>query len=317
MKEIIIKDRQVGKRIDKFLASAFAKAPADKQEFFSYSRGEIIRNIKAGNILVNGKKVKPSYKLHQDSIISCKLPTTNHELIPNPSLKIKIIYQNENLIIIDKPAGLQVHPDKYETKNTLVNWLVYKFPKIKSVHDNSPDAWLRPGIVHRLDKDTSGVMAIAKNIKAFLELKNLFKSHEIEKKYFALVYGKLKNKSGVISKLIARSSTYRKQVIAGRKTKTKIRSAITEYKVLKEFNNYTLLEVTPKTGRMHQIRVHLFSIGHPIVGDKLYKFKNIKRVNAPRQMLHAEIINFKIFGESYAFNADPPRDMMDFIGNID
>ncbi len=325
MKKIIVKKIAFGKRIDKFLASAFAKAPADKQEFFSYSRGEIIRNIRVGNILVNGKKVKPSYILRQGDIIKSKIKNQKSKITPNPNIKIKVIYQDENIIAIDKPAGLQVHPVKADFSsargaspdNTLVNWLVYKFPEVKEIHDNSPDAWLRPGIVHRLDKDTSGVMVIARNMKSFEELKKLFRERKIEKKYLALVYGKLKEKRGVISKPIARAATYKKQVVAGRKTKTKIREAVTEYKVLKAFNNYSLLEVIPKTGRMHQIRVHLFSIGHPIVGDKIYKLKNIKAIDATRQMLHAESLKFNLFGNNYSFSSKIPPDMNNYVVNID
>lgn len=307
MKRINVKKDNPEIRLDKFLV----------REFFSHSRGEIIRNIRAGNVLVNNKKVKPSYILRRGDAISSKLKVRSEKLIPNRNIRIEIIYKDENIIVINKPAGLQVHPDKNESKNTLVNWLIHKFPEVINVHDDSAEANFRPGIVHRLDKDTSGVVVTARNIKAFQELKKLFKEHKIEKKYLALVYGKLKNKSDVISKPIARSSTYKKQVIAGRKTKTKIRKALTEYKVLKEFNDYSLLKVTPKTGRMHQIRIHLFSIGHPIVGDKIYKLKKLKRVDAPRQMLHAKSISFKLLSKNYRVNANIPGNMTSFMRNID
>lgn len=316
MKNIIIsKKKNTSIRIDKFLV----------REFFSLgmTRGEIIRNVKKGNVLVNSKKAKPSYKLKADDKITFPSPPPSLEgrggLVLNSNLKIKIIYQDKNIIVVDKPAGIQVHPDHNEKKNTLVNWLIYKFPEIREVIDvpsyirsidgvHTADPRLRSGIVHRLDKDTSGVMAVARNMKAFQELKKLFKEHQVEKKYLALVYGILKNKEGVIEKPIARAATYRKQVIAGRKTKTKIREAVTEYKVLKEFNNFSLLEVMPKTGRMHQIRIHLFSINHPVIGDKLYKLKNIKLIQAQRQMLHAEQIKFKLFGKNYSFSSPIPND---------
>ncbi len=338
MKTVTVKKVNAGERIDKFL----------KREFFSLgmTRGEIIKNIKAGSILVNNKKVKPSYKLcPKDKIISnfpaspaggqflppqrdpARAVTISKKILPNSKIKIKVIYQDENLIVVDKPAELQVHPDHNEKKNTLVNWLIAKFPEVKdvvytkyipSIYDaDTNEARLRPGIVHRLDKDTSGVMVVARNQKTFEELKKLFKEHKVEKKYLALVYGILKNKKGVIEKPIARAGTYKKQVIAGRKTKTKIREAVTHYKVFKEFNNYSLLEVTPKTGRMHQIRVHLFSIGHPIVGDKLYKLKNIKSIPAPRQILHAQSLKFKLFGKNYSFSSLPPADFKKAVKIID
>ncbi len=267
--------------------------------------------------MVNGKGVKPSYKLCRGDKIKSKIKNQKSKLISNPNLKIKIIYQDKNVIAINKPAGVRIHPDSKEKLNTVVNWLIYKFPEIKSVHDNSPDVRLRPGIVHRLDKDTSGVMVIARNKKSFGELKKLFQTRKITKKYIAVVYGKLKEKIGIIEKSIARAGNYKKQVIAGRKTKTKIREAVTHYKVIKEFANYSLLGVTPKTGRMHQIRVHLFSIGHPIIGDKLYKLKNIQRIDASRQMLHAESLKFNLFGSNYSFSSKIPPDMNNFVVNID
>lgn len=311
MKKIVINNKNSGIRLDKFLV----------REFFSLglTRGEIIRRIKNGKVLVlvNGKKVKSSYILHQNDTISYKLLTTNYRLIPNSNLKIKIIYQDENIIAVDKPAGLSVHPSKLEEKDTLVNFLTYKFPEIENIHDNLGDSWMRPGVVHRLDKDTSGVMVIARNIKVFEELKKLFKEHKVEKKYLAIVYGKPKEKEGVIEKPIARAATYKKQVIAGRKTKTKIREAVTHYKVLKEFTNHSLLEVIPKTGRMHQIRIHLFSISHPVVGDKLYKLKKVKKIKAPRQLLHAENLKLKLFGKNYSFHSALPDDFKKSVKIID
>jgi len=304
MRKIIVDKINFSVRLDKFLV----------KEFFSLgmTRGEVIRSIKSGDILVNNKKIKPSYKLKSGDVIvspSLQLSPERREgsvLKPNYDLKIKIIYQDENVIVVDKPAGLSVHPSQPEEKDTLINFLIYKFPEILNVHDDLAEVKLRPGIVHRLDKDTSGVMVVARNMKAFRELKKLFKEHKIEKKYLALVYGKMREKSGVISKPIARAGNYRKQVIAGRKTKTKIREAVTFYKVLKEFDNHSLLEVVPKTGRMHQIRIHLFSIGHPVVGDKLYKLRRIKAIQAPRQMLHATSIKFKLFGRNYFFTSPLP-----------
>lgn len=309
MKKIVINNENSGIRLDKFLV----------REFFSLglTRGEIIRRIKNGEALVNGKKVKPSYVLRPGDAISSKLKVKSEKLTPNPNIKLKVIYQDENIIAVDKPAGLSVHPSKLEEKDTLVNFLTYKFPEIENIHDNLGDSWMRPGIVHRLDKDTSGVMVIARNIKVFEELKKLFKEHKVEKKYLALVYGILKNKKGVIEKPIARAGTYKKQVIAGRKTKTKIRKAVTHYKVLKEFNNSSLLEVIPRTGRMHQIRIHLFSIGHPVVGDKLYKLKKAKKIEAPRQLLHAENLKLKLFGKNYGFHSAPPNDFKKAVKIID
>ncbi|MFA6047483.1 MAG: RluA family pseudouridine synthase [Parcubacteria group bacterium] len=314
MKKITVEKNNSEQRIDKFLV----------KEFFSYTRGEIIRQIKNGNVLANGKKTKPSYILKENDELEINLEETSSELLPNKKIKLEIIFQDENIVVVNKPAGLQVHPDFHEKKNTLVNALINKFPEIKNVGENM----MRPGIVHRLDKDTSGVIIIARNQKTFVELKNKFKNREVEKKYWAIVYrasesGRLGESgilSGVIEAPIARSSKYRKQVIAGKKTKTKVREAVTKYRVLKEWNIFSLLEVTPKTGRMHQIRVHLTSIGHPIVGDKLYKNKtnrtnrtNIIENRAVRQMLHAKSIRFNLFGEDFSFEAQIPEDFNQFL----
>lgn len=299
MKKIIIEKDQAGQRLDKFLA----------KEFFNISRGEIIRQIKNGNVKVNNKIVKPSYILKDGDIIehgAWNMEQVN--VMPNSSIKLEIIYEDGNIIVVNKPAGIQVHPDNNEKNNTLVNGLLYKYPEIIGVGEDAT----RPGIVHRLDKDTSGIIVIARNQKAFSELKRKFQNREIEKKYWAIVYGK-PDESGVIDKPLARATTYKKQVIAGKKTKTKIREAITHYKILKNWDSCSLIEVTPKTGRFHQIRVHMASIGHPVVGDKLYKLKKIANISTPRQLLHAKNVKFELFGKEFEFEADAPRDFDVFL----
>ena len=309
-KNILIGTDNAGKRVDKFL----------KEEVFfnlEISRGEITENIKKGKVLVNDKEVKPSYVLRKDDQIELDFdPEKKQEIVPNLNLEIPIIHEDENIIVINKPAGIRVHMDSQEMKNTLVNFLVARYPGIEKIHDESRDAWMRPGIVHRLDMDTSGIIVIARNEKTFLELKRQFQSKEVEKKYAAIVYGKLDEKEGVIEKSLARASTYKKQVIATRKTKTKVREAITHYKVIQELGDYTLLEVSPKTGRMHQIRVHLASIGHPIVGDERYLLKDMKekefRRNG-RHLLHAKSIRFDLFGQSYFFETELPLDFLAFL----
>lgn len=308
MKIIKIEKNNAGTRVDKFLA----------QEFFSMSRGEIIKNIKAENILVNGKQIKPSYILKENDEVSSDISFERQNIKPNIKIKIRKVYEDENILALNKPAGVQVHPDSNEKENTLVNALMVEYPQIKNVHDETLGSYLRPGIAHRLDKDTSGIIVIAKNMKTLAELKNLFQERKVEKKYLAIVFGQMRDRKGIITKPIARAGNYRKQVIAGAKTKTKIRGAVTEYKVLKNFGDYSLLEVTPKTGRMHQIRIHLFSIGHPIVGDKLYILKNVKNtLLAERQMLHAVDMNFRLFNEVYKFHAELPYDFNSILAKLD
>ncbi|MCD6149310.1 RluA family pseudouridine synthase [bacterium] len=344
---IITTENNSGERIDKFLAGLAKKKNnlpalkfppallklrgASRQAILNnLSRADFARAIKNGKILVNNKKVKLSYILREKDEVSIthkalSLPAgrqgikNQKALLPNSKIKFEVLYKDKNIIVIDKPAGLLTHPDFKERKNTLVNGLIAKFPEIIGVGDKSNDSWTRPGIVHRLDKDTSGVMVIARNQKSFDELKELFKNRKIKKKYLAVVYGKLKNKSGVIEKPIARSGNYKKQVIAGLKTKTKIREAITEYKVLKEFKNYSLVEARLITGRTHQIRIHFFSLGHPVVGDKIYKIKNklkFKQIDAERQLLHAGQIQFELLGKKYLFSSPLPSDFDEFYANF-
>jgi 23S rRNA pseudouridine1911/1915/1917 synthase len=308
MKIIKIEKNNAGSRIDKFLA----------QEFFSLSRGEIIKNIKEGKILVNDGSVKPSYHLKETDEIESDISFEREEIIPNNEMKLNIIYSDENIIVLNKPAGIQVHPDSNEKKTTLVNALIYKFPEIKNVHDESLGAYLRPGIVHRLDKDTSGVMVIARNQTSFDELKETFQERRVHKKYIALLHGQIKDRKGIITKPIARAGSYKKQVIAGAKTKTKIRGAVTRYKLLKKLGDYSLVEAEPLTGRMHQIRIHFFSIGHPVAGDKLYRLKSQKTVTSPeRQLLHSSSLDFNLFGQKFSFSAPLPEDFNVFLKNID
>ena len=305
---VIIVEKNAGQRMDKFL----------KQEIFfneKITRGEIIRNIRAGKVTVNNKKVKPSYILKKDDKVEINISREAFKLIPNGNIKLDILYKDKNIIVINKPAGMIVHPSlKYEN-DTLASGLVYRFPEIKTVGDEPS---VRPGIVHRLDKDTSGIIVIARNQKTFLELKDKFKNHEVKKTYRAIVLGKLKNFSGIINKPMARTADYKKQTIASAKSKTKIRPAVTEYKIIKTWNNFSLLEVYPKTGRMHQIRVHLASIGHAVAGDKKYKPKNIQTdEKILRQLLHAKKIEFELKEKKFEFEAMPPRDFLDFAAYLD
>jgi 23S rRNA pseudouridine1911/1915/1917 synthase len=305
MNKITIKKEQAGMRIDKFLS----------MEFFLYSRGEIIKKIKNGEVLVNAKKIKPSYTLADGDVIELKnfSKEKNDTLIANKKIPLKILFKDKNIIVINKQAGIQVHPSHNEKQNTIVNALINHFPEIIDVHDDSIDGKFRPGIVHRLDKDTSGVMVIARNKKVFNELKNNFKNKIIEKKYVAICQGIFAEKEGTIEKPIARSASYRKQVIARKNTKTTIRKAVTNYKVVKKYRNYSLVEVFPKTGRMHQIRIHLASIGHPVAGDLVYGSRSL----AKRQLLHAKELKFELFGKKYVFSTPIPQDFKEFLSNID
>ncbi len=310
MKKIITAENS-GQRVDLFL----------KEEVFfneEITRGDVIRQIKDGQILLNGKIAKPSYRLKENDEIDIKIIKEKTQVIPNKKIQLEIIYQDENIIVVNKPSGMMVHPTDIEKENTLVNALVVFFPEIKKIHDGSEGSWMRPGIVHRLDKDTSGAIVVARNQKTFDELKRKFAHREMEKNYVALVYGHLKKEAGVIDAPIARSASFKKQKIARGKMKGTARPAVTEYKLLKRYEDYDLVEAKPKTGRMHQIRVHFSSIGNPVVGDEKYKRKDLSiPVGVERHFLHAQKLKFELFGKDYSFEAPLPNDFHGFIDTLD
>ncbi len=230
---------------------------------------------------------------------------------------MKIVFQDKDFIVVDKPAGISVHAGIKTKEKTLTDLLVEKFPELKKVGEE-PN--LRPGIVHRLDKETSGVLVVVRNQKAFSYLKDLFKNRKVEKRYLTLVHGKLKDKEGRIEGEMGRSRRdFRKQSFVRGKIKVrKGRYSLTYYRVLKEWDDYSLLEVFPKTGRMHQIRVHLHFLGHPIVGDTKYTFKKYKKQSYPRMFLHAkEIFLINREGKRRKFISSLPEEMKDFLNRID
>lgn len=228
-------------------------------------------------------------------------------------LNIEIIFENEDILVLNKPAGLLIHPTTYQEKDTLVDWLLEKYPQIKDVGDDP----LRPGVVHRLDKDTSGLLIVAKNQKAFEYFKKQFQERKIEKKYLALVVGRPKEDKGLIVKSITRSkrNPRKRTVLLDQNAK----SAKTEYQVLKTYqiekNIYSLLEVQIHTGRTHQIRVHLSSFGYPVAGDKEYKHKRQPcPENLNRQFLHAYHLKFYLFnGKMIKLKSNLPADLKQII----
>lgn len=301
---------EAGKRLDKFLV----------EEFFSYSRGEINRFIKEGRVLVNGKPAKPSRVLAEGEVIQTKgfAAQKSSRIAPDEKVVVEIVFENEDFVVLNKSAGISVHPKEVEQKGTVANWLVAKYgDAIYQVNDGSALSYLRPGIVHRLDKDTSGVMVVALNRETLEKFKELFAARKVQKEYLAITKGLFAKKEGIIDKLLARKAGERKQVVAKNNTKTKVRGAITEYKVLKQEGEWAVVLAKPRTGRMHQIRVHLADLGHPIIGDKLYGNLQGATVPAQRQLLHAWRISFEFKGQKYAFSAPIPADMVGLVGNID
>jgi 23S rRNA pseudouridine1911/1915/1917 synthase len=229
---------------------------------------------------------------------------------------IKVVYQDDNVVAINKPAGLLVHSSEYQRKKepTLVDWLLKKLPQVKKVGD---DRKHRPGIVHRLDKDTSGIMLVPLNQTYFSYLKKLFQEKKISKTYLAIVKGEVKNKEGKIDKPIGiKSGTTRRTVFSDKMSK----EAVTTYKLIKTFEHegilMSLLYVMPLTGRTHQIRVHLNFIGYPVIGDKMYGGKTVTAL-APRQMLHCYSLELELEpGKSIKLEAEPPADFIKISGKI-
>jgi 23S rRNA pseudouridine1911/1915/1917 synthase len=231
-------------------------------------------------------------------------------------MDFKIIYEDKDLLVIDKPAGIVVFPEGQTKENTLVEALIERFGELKSVGE-AP----RYGIVHRLDKDTSGILLVAKSSEGLIFLQKQFINREVEKKYVCLVQGVMEDDSGEIKTLIARAKgDPRKQRAYSELNAPKsAREAITEYKVLERFADYTLLEVQIKTGRRHQIRCHLSYLKHPIAGDKLYSFKNSKIPEGlNRQFLHAKYLKIQLpDGQTKEFLSELPEELKQVIKNLE
>ena len=256
-----VTDSHAGKRLDMFI---------QHHEPYS-SRNRIQTLIKDGGALVNGKTVKPGYKVKAGDTVTLDLPERPvREVLPEP-IPLSVVYEDAHLIVVDKQPGLVVHPAPGNYTGTLVNALLYHYGSLpsstKAGEDATGIARERAGIVHRLDKDTSGVMVVARTQEALRSLSAQFKNRVVQKKYIALVSGIIKKGSGTIDVGLGRHVKERKKI----STHThKAREAVTLYKVKERFKNATLVEVEIKTGRTHQIRVHMAHIGHPVLGDRTY-----------------------------------------------
>lgn len=301
IQELTVEESEKGQRIDLYLTNRTG-----------LTRSKVQRLIREGYILVNGERVKQNYKVKETNKIMINIPSEEIEgLIPEP-LPIEILYKDDYLVVLNKPPGMVVYPAAGQRRGTLMNALAYHLDKLATI--GGP---LRPGVVHRLDKDTSGVMVIATDDRAYYDLVEQFRKRSITRRYEALVYGSLKDDEGEIVKPIGRSERDRKKMSTITK---KGKEAVTRWRVLKRFKNATLIEVRLGTGRTHQIRVHFSSIGHPVLGDRTYGRKtelviDKKRVTFPRQMLHAETLGFKhpVTGKYMEFVSAIPQDMEDAV----
>jgi 23S rRNA pseudouridine1911/1915/1917 synthase len=285
-----------GTRLDKFVG----------EKCLELSRTQAQKLIADGCITVNDRAAKPSLKLEVGDKIDIIIPPTPPSPLSPEAIPLNILYEDDDLLVIDKPAGLTVHPAPGHPDHTLVNAILSHFPHLADISDS-----LRPGIVHRLDKDTSGVMLVAKNQVAQANLINQFKARAIVKAYLVLVKGKLTPERGIIEAAVGRDPRNRKRMAVV----TEGREARTQYQVIKYMDDYTLLEVILETGRTHQIRVHLAAIGYPVVGDAVY---GVKSSHLSRQFLHACRLGFKLpsTGEYVEFTSELPPDLTQALKDI-
>ncbi|AQS04289.1 MULTISPECIES: RluA family pseudouridine synthase [Clostridium] len=268
----IVDEKDRGERIDKYLAEIFV----DK------SRSFIQGLIEKDGIKVNNKTPKSNYKLRALDEIEVTFSEPEVLKVEAEEIPINILYEDKDVVVVNKSQGMVVHPAPGNYNGTLVNALLYHCKDLSSIN-----GIIRPGIVHRIDKDTSGVLVVAKNDEAHNKLSDQLKDHSMKREYYALVEGRLKNDKGIIDKPLARNKRDRLKIgiVEGGKR------AVTHYEVLERFNGYTLIKCILETGRTHQIRVHMASIGFPLVGDPLYGFKK-QRFKLKGQVLHAKTLGF-------------------------
>jgi len=273
------------------------------------SRSRAGRLVENGNVLINSRSVKPSAKLKPGDEVSLQVPELPLDNTLQPEdIPLRILYRDEHLVVIDKPAGLVVYPAAGHGNGTLMNALRYHVGPLIA-----PGGPLRPGVVHRLDKDTSGVMVIALSDSAYYSLVEQFRARTMQRQYYALVFGCPRSAEGEINAKIGRSITDRKKM----STRSRHgKEARTTWTLLKKFNSAALVSARLATGRTHQIRVHFFSIGHPVLGDRTYGEKTTltykgKRITFPRQMLHAATLGFThpSSGDWMQFESSLPEDM--------
>ncbi len=306
---LTVTEKHAGKRLDIFIAHYEAHI----------SRSRIQSMIKKGLALVNGRTEKPGYKVKPGESITLELPEKKvFEVLPEP-IPLSVIFEDEHMVVLNKPPGLVVHPAPGNYTGTLVNALLYHYGSLPSAGTGSTGISgsdrERAGIVHRLDKDTSGVMVVARTAQALKDLSAQFKARSVQKRYVALVAGVIKKGSGKIEAAIGRHVKERKRISVHT---DKAREAISLFKVKERFKNATLVEVEIKTGRTHQIRVHMAHIGHGVLGDRVYGGPKVMRINdlqLTRQMLHAESLSVfhPVTGTPLTFIAPPPPDMADVI----
>lgn len=275
-------------RLDKYLA----------EEMADLSRSRIKELVQAGEVLVNGKKSKVSYKVQKGDLIQVTVLPLEPLALEAENIPLDIVYEDEDVIVVNKPQGMVVHPAAGHPSHTLVNALLYHTRDLA----DSPEGF-RPGIVHRIDKDTSGLLMVAKNAAARESLEKQLAAKSNKRQYLAIVHGNFAEEEGTIDAPIGRNPKDRKQMAVVEKGK----SAVTHFKVLEQYQGYSLVECQLETGRTHQIRVHMAYIGHPLAGDPLYGPR--KTLPGHGQFLHAKTLGFEqpSTGEWLEFSVQPPE----------
>ena len=300
MKEYIVSQEEKGKRLDTYIPSVDT----------DITRTSAQRLIEDGNILVNGKNAKVSYKIQENDKISVEIPEPKQIELKAQNIPIEIIYEDSDIIVVNKPKGMVVHPANGNPDGTLVNVIM----AICKDSLSGIGGEIRPGIVHRIDKDTSGLLVIAKNDKAHINLSEQIKNRQVNKIYVALVKGIISENEATINMPIGRSTKDRKKMAVDKNGK----EAVTHFKVIKRYNKYTYIKVKIDTGRTHQIRVHMSNIGYPIVGDIVYSNgKNDFGIEG--QMLHAKELEFKhpITGKLMHFEAPLPKYFEEILSKLE
>lgn len=299
MNKLVVDNNSKGIRLDAYIASSIE----------GVSRTNVKRLIEEGNITVNGNTQKVSYKIQENDEIIVEIPEAKEIDIKAQDIPVEVVYEDKDIIVVNKPKGLVVHPANGNWDGTLVNAIM----AICKESLSGIGGEIRPGIVHRLDKDTSGLLIIAKNDEAHLNMSNQIKDRKVKKIYYALVRGVVAENEATINMPIGRSTKDRKKMAVTRDGK----EAITHFNVIERFNKYTLLEVKIDTGRTHQIRVHLSEIGHPVVGDEVYSNgKNEFGIHG--QLLHAKSLDFKhpITGKTIHLETELPQEFKDVLQQL-
>ena len=283
-------------------------------ELSNLTRSQVHKFIEHELLTVNGNTTKPNYKARTGDIVIIDAPKEEQELVPE-DLQIEILYRDAYLIVVNKPPDMVVYPSAGHSRGTLVNAIAFHAKKLASV--GGP---LRPGVVHRLDKDTSGVMVVALDDRAYYDLVQQFRERSMNRRYRAIVFGALRENSGEISLRIGRSEADRKKMSTSSK---RGKEAVTAWRVIERLQSATLIEAKLGTGRTHQIRVHFAAIGHPVLGDRTYGLKTSieisrRKITFPRQMLHAELLGFThpITEEYLEFSTSVPKDMEEKIREL-